>query len=95
MIVTGDLTLNGRFFSWRGVVLIGGRLITNTMFTTIRGATVTGLNEQLGMNPPMGTVGGGWADSYYYYSCEVENALGSLVGFVPIQNAWIDNWAMY
>jgi len=95
LVVTGDLIVNGFFFSWRGVVLIGGRLITNTMFTTIRGTTVTGLNEQLGMSPPTGTIGGGWFQDYLYYACEIENALNSLTGFVPINNAWIDNWAMY
>ena len=95
LIVTGDLTMNGFFFSWRGVVLVGGRIITNTMFTTVRGVTVTGLNEQLGMNPPVGQLGGGWSQDYLYYECEVRNALNALVGFVPIQNAWIDNWAMY
>jgi hypothetical protein len=95
LIVTGNLTLNGFFFSWRGVILVGGQLITNTMFTTIRGATVTGLNEQLGMNPPVGQIGGGLFQDYLYYECEVENALHSLVGFVPIRNAWIDNWAMF
>lgn len=95
LIVTGDLTLDGFFFSWRGVVLVGGRIVTNTMFTTVRGTTVTGLNEQLGMNPPAGVVGGGWFQDYLYYECEVRSALDALVGFVPIQNAWIDNWAAY
>jgi hypothetical protein len=95
LIVTGNLTLNGFFFSWRGVVLVGGQLISNTMFTTVRGITVTGLNEQLGMNPPAGQLGGGWFQDYLYYECEVRNALDALVGFVPVENAWIDNWAMY
>ena len=95
LIVTGNLTLTGVIFNFRGVILVGGRLITNTMFTTIRGVTVTGLNEQLGMNPPVGRLGGGWSQDYLYYECEVRNALNALVGFVPIQNAWIDNWAMY
>lgn len=95
LIVTGNLTLNGFFFSWRGVVLVGGQLVSNTMFTTVRGITVTGLNEQLGMNPPTGQLGGGWFQDYLYYECEVRNALNALVGFVPVENAWIDNWAMY
>lgn len=95
LIVTGDLTLNGFFFSWRGIVLVGGRIVSNTMFTALRGLTVTGLNVLLGMSPLMGHMGGGVGDFYEYHECEVRNALNSLVGFVPIGNAWIDNWAMY
>jgi len=96
LIVTGNLTLNGFFFSWGGVVLVGGQLIINTMFTTVRGVTVTGLNEQLGMSPPMGQLGGGWVQNFLYYECEVQRTLkAAFSGFAPIQNAWIDNWAMY
>jgi len=95
LIVTGDLTLNGVFFSWRGVILVGGRIVVNALFTTARGVTVTGLNAQLGMSPPAGQLGGGLTQDFLYYECEVRNALDALVGFVPIDNGWIDNWAMY
>ncbi len=95
LMVTGDLTLNGFFFSWRGIVLVGGRIVSNTMFTALRGVTVTGLNVLLGMSPLMGQMGGGIGDFHEYHECEVRNALNSLVGFVPIGNAWIDNWAVY
>ncbi|MFQ5703266.1 MAG: hypothetical protein ACE5HT_04515 [Gemmatimonadales bacterium] len=96
LIVTGDLTLTGTFFSWRGVVLVGGELTANTWFTIVRGTTVTGLNEALGMNPPVGQLGGGSGAHYFeYFDCEIKNALGSLIGFVPIENAWFDNWATY
>ena len=95
LMVTGDLTVTGFFFSWRGVILVGGRLVTNTMFTSVRGVTATGLNEGIGVPVPAGQLGGGWFQDFYFYDCEVSNALSSLVGFVPLSNTWIDNWATY
>jgi hypothetical protein len=95
LMVTGNLTLTGSFFNWRGIVLVGGRLITNTGSTYVRGAVASGLNEQLGMTPAITQIGGGTYHDFDYDSCEVQNALNALIGFAPINNAWIDNWAMY
>lgn len=98
LIVTGNLTLTGSALSWRGVVLVGGGLTVDFpsgIYPRFRGVTVTGLNAQLGMSPPASQCIGGGLPDWDYYSCEVENALNSLIGFVPIRNAWIDNWAMY
>jgi hypothetical protein len=33
--------------------------------------------------------------TFHYDSCLIQAALSSLIGFVPIGNAWIDNWASY
>ena len=31
----------------------------------------------------------------YYNSCNIAKAMERFIGFVPIPNAWVDNWAMY
>ncbi len=98
LIVTGNLTLTGSFFDWEGIVLVGGGLtidIPNGTVPRFKGATVTGLNAQLGMSPPANLVSGSSRPDFLYYSCYVQKALNSFIGFVPIRNAWIDNWAMY
>jgi len=98
LIVTGNLTLTG-MARWDGVVLVGGGLTADFpsgVDPRFRGVTVTGLNAQLGgMPPPANQIIGDGRPDFLYRGCEVENALNSLIGFVPIQNAWIDNWAMY
>ena len=98
LMVTGDLTLTGSVFNFKGVLLVGGTLRDNTSFSTqVLGVVVTGLNEQLGNSPPVGQLGGVDAKLTYvrYASCEIRKALNAFVGFEPISNAWIDNWAMY
>ena len=98
LIVTGDLTLTGFALNWRGVVLVGGRLtiaVGAGVYGYFRGVTVTGLNAQLGMSPAANLISGGSLIDFNYHRCEVQKALNTFVGFAPIQNAWIDNWAMY
>lgn len=98
LMVTGNLTLTGSALNWRGVVLVGGGLTINVgagVFGYFRGITVTGLNLQLGMSPLANQIAGGSRQDFNFHRCEVENALNSLIGFVPLQNAWIDNWALY
>ena len=98
LIVTGDLTLTGSALNWRGVVLVGGRLTINVgagVYGYFRGVTVTGLNAQLGMSPAANLISGGSLIDFDYHRCEVPKALNAFVGFAPIRNAWIDNWAMY
>jgi hypothetical protein len=98
LIVTGDLTLTGSALNWRGVVLVGGRLTIDVaagVYGYVRGVTATGLNAQLGMSPPANLISGGSLIDFDYHRCEVQKALNAFVGFAPIRNAWIDNWAMY
>jgi len=96
--VTGDLTLTGSILNWKGVVLVGGGLtidVAANLVGNFLGVTVTGLNAQLGMSPPANQMNDGSLPNFFYNSCEVRKALNAFVGFAPIQNAWIDNWAMY
>ena len=98
LIVTGNLTLTGSVLNWKGVVLVGGGLTVDVVagvYGYFRGVTVTGLNAQLGMSPPANLISGGSLIDFNYHRCEVQNALNSLIGFVPVPNAWIDNWATY
>ncbi len=93
LIVTGELDTEGAFFAWDGVILVGGKFDPDAAYTHIRGIVVSGLNKQLGL---------GVAKNLFdnplhiqYDSCTIQRSLQSLSGFIPIQNAWIDNWATY
>ncbi len=99
LIVTGDLTIDAGFWRWDGIVLVGGRIIfiAAANDTEFYGMVVTGLNEQLG-GPPVEKSETNQADDrlFYYDACNVDNALKALTtGLIPINNAWIDNWATY
>lgn len=97
LIVTGDLTTGTGFQQWRGIVLVGGRLITGVADNHFDGLVATGLNEQLGGVPVVQNMmiitNGQYR--FHYHSCDVDNALKTLTGLIPINNAWIDNWATY
>ncbi len=98
LIVTGDLTTAGGFEEWNGIVLVGGQIIFQVNNNRFYGIVATGLNEQIAALP---TVAGNmmfqsfWSYHFDYHSCNVENALKTRTGLMPIDNAWIDNWATY
>ena len=94
LVVTGDLTTNGTFAIWYGLVLVGGHIHFDAATTWIYGAVVTGMDEQLGLNPGTTDIGGNLRDTDLYYApCEVDKALLSLTGFRPLENTLVDNWA--
>jgi hypothetical protein len=92
LIISGNFTLSGGQ-QWDGVVLVGGTLTSNGN-TTVRGVTITGLNQQLGIPVPRSDVGNG-NKTFRYNSCLVARALQPMAGLVPLDNAWADNWASY
>ena len=94
LIVTGDLTFTGTRLQWDGVVLVGGRIIFNNTDARFDGLVVTGLNYQLGGTPAQGTLGTGFVD-IDFHSNKIRRAMQSFAGFVPIENAWADNWATW
>ncbi len=97
LIVTGDLTTAAGFAVWNGIILVGGQIIFQVNNNRFRGIVATGLNEQLG-GPPVQKNMMNKKDrdyKFYYASCNVEDALKALTGLIPINNAWIDNWATY
>jgi hypothetical protein len=98
LVVTGDLTTGGSWAYWYGIVLVGGEIVFNSGHTHFNGIVITGLNEQLtGPPPPSGDIGGVGGRLYHaeYWSCYVQSTLDRLRGFVPVRNAYVDNWASY
>lgn len=100
LIVTGDLytaeTGNGLEVEWRGLVLVGGRLETNSQLTDFHGMVVTGLNAGLGSTVLASVVGGTNVDiDFLYEPCFVAQSLERLNGFVPMDGTRIDHWAAY
>jgi hypothetical protein len=92
LIVSGNFQIDGGA-GWDGVLLVGGTLTSNGN-TTIRGATISGLNQKLGMVVPVSDIGNG-NKTFQYNSCLVQRALRPMSGLVPMDNAWADNWASY
>ena len=98
LVVSGNLTTAGSSALWYGIVLVGGELIFNSTHSHFNGIVITGLREQLtGAPPPMGDIGGNGGSRYHidYWSCYVDATLANLTGFIPVQNAWVDNWPSY
>jgi Tfp pilus assembly protein PilX len=92
LIVSGNFTINGGQ-SWDGILLAGGTVTSNGS-NTIRGATVSGLNMQLGMTVGPSDIANG-TKIFRYNSCIMARALRPFAGLVPMDNAWTDNWASY
>lgn len=96
LIVTGDLYLTGNL-DWQGILLIGGRIIPNSVTNAIfYGAVLTGLNGMIGPTPgPNPFEGPGFDLTFQYRSCNIEDAMSKFGGFQSVPNAWVDNWATY
>ena len=96
LIVTGNLTISGNK-GWRGVILAGGVLTSNSNNDIIgggvQGAVISGLNEKLGMNVDESLANG--TKMYSYNSCEVARATTPLGALVTLRNTWVDNWVEY
>lgn len=92
LIVRNNLTISGSK-SWNGIVLVGGVLTSNGN-NAVRGAVVSGLNVQLGLNPGVSDVGNG-TKTYRYDSCNVDSAATRFAGLQPYRNTQVDNWATY
>jgi len=94
LIVSGDLTVLGSFVQWYGVILVGGVIRFDADDQRFDGLVASGLNRQLGMPVPTGSIGGDYLD-IDYNSMYVYLAMGPLTGFAPIANAYIEHWATY
>jgi Tfp pilus assembly protein PilX len=92
LIVSGNFTINGGQ-AWDGILLVGGTVTSNGS-NAVRGATISGLNAQLGMAVPVSDIANG-TKIFRYNSCIVARALRPFAGLVPMDNAWADNWASY
>jgi hypothetical protein len=92
LIVTGTLTQNNNSI-WDGIVLVGNTVISNGN-TSVRGATITGLNVLLGQTVPIQDIGNG-TKTYQVNSCNATRALRSQAKLRVMPNTWMDNWASY
>lgn len=100
LVVTGDLRMTGRwnYAYWFGVILVGGKIKFRARNTRIYGMVVSGLNEQIPSLPNVDKtkVGENFRNvRIRYYAPYVDAATNYLTGLVPIENAWMDNWAAY
>lgn len=97
LIVTGDLRMSGSWGYFLGIVLVGGEIKFDATYNYLIGAVVSGLNEALPFgNTPRGDIFESNRHLYIQYnSCTVRTALQNLTGFMPVSNAWVDNWAEY
>jgi hypothetical protein len=92
LIVSGNFAISGGTV-WDGLLLVGGTLTSNGG-NSINGATISGLNLQLGQVVPASAIANG--EKYFRYnSCILARALRPFAGLVPLDNAWADNWASY
>lgn len=100
LIVTGDLDILGSDWTWKGIILVGGRMwISTDQGGQIEGAVITGLNHLLAGPPPDNLTQLEAPETgemrLQFSSCYIQQALGSERGFIPIENTWIDNWATF
>ncbi|MEE8117832.1 MAG: hypothetical protein V3T28_12055, partial [Gemmatimonadales bacterium] len=96
LVVTGVLRIRGASFKWYGIVLVGGQLRFDAADQRFYGSVVSGLDEQTGSNVPRTTLGGGGNSTSIHFNTDyIRRAMEPLTGFVPVGNAWMDNWATY
>ncbi len=88
LIVQDDIRLNGNTSGWDGILLIGGRLRTNGA-NMVSGATVSGLNTQLGVTPQPSDINDlNGTKQFLYDSCKVEQATNALGKLRVYKNTW-------
>jgi hypothetical protein len=95
LIVQDDLRLNGNTSGWDGILLIGGRLRSNGT-NRVQGATVTGLNTQLGYTPDANDVNDlNGTKQYLYDSCNVRSAVTGLGKMRLYKATWNNAFKVY
>jgi len=92
LIITGDLALNGSV-TWDGIVLVGG-IVTSNGTNNIQGATISGLDEKLGINVGVSDIANG-NKIFQYNSCNILSALSRYSTLVLLDKTWSDNWAVW
>jgi type II secretory pathway pseudopilin PulG len=92
LIVTGNLTLSGGV-GWEGLILAGGKLVSNGN-NQVYGATVSGLNIKLGIDPGPSDIANG-TKTFQYDSCALKRALGQYGSIQRVRNGWTDTWPSY
>jgi len=94
LVVQGNVTMaSGSQF--KGIMLVGGHVVTPGNGVTVMGAVVTGLNNLVTPNSagndtiPRGTT------VFHWSPCEVNNALSGMSSMTPMRHTFMDTWATY
>ena len=95
LIVQDDIRLNGATAGWDGILLVGGRLRSNGT-NAVRGATVTGLNTQLGVTPDANDVNDlNGTKQFLYDSCKVSSATTGMGSLRVYKSTWSNAYKTY
>ncbi len=95
LIVQDDIRLNGNTAGWDGILLVGGRIRTNGS-NRVSGATVAGLNTQLGVTPLPSDINDlNGTKAFLYNSCTVSQAVAGLGSMRVYKNTWMNNFKTY
>ena len=95
LIIQDDIRLNGNGSGWDGIILAGGRLRTNGS-NRVSGATVSGLNTQLGYTPLPSDINDlNGTKQFLYNSCNVKSATAALGKLRVYKNTWSMNFKTF
>jgi hypothetical protein len=95
LIVQDDIRLNGNTSGWDGIILVGGRLRTNGA-NRVQGATVSGLNTQMGYTPEPTDINDlNGTKQFLYDSCNVKSATSALGKLRMYKNTWANNYKTF
>jgi hypothetical protein len=95
LIVQDDIRLNGNTAGWDGILLVGGRIRTNGS-NRVAGATVAGLNTQLGVTPLPSDINDlNGTKAFLYNSCNVSQAVSGMGSLRVYKNTWTNNFKTY
>jgi hypothetical protein len=95
LIVQDDIRLNGNTAGWDGILLVGGRIRTNGS-NRVSGATVAGLNTQMGVTPQPSDINDlNGTKAFLYNSCNVSQAVSAMGSLRVYTNTWTNNYKTY
>ncbi len=95
LIVQDDIRLNGNTAGWDGIILVGGRLRTNGA-NRVQGATVAGLNTQMGYAPGPSDINDlNGTKQFLYDSCNVRQATNALGKLRVYRNTWSNSFKTF
>jgi hypothetical protein len=95
LVVYDDIRLNGNTAGWDGIIIVGGRIRSNGS-NRVQGATVTGLNTQLGYTPAANDVNDLFGTKQFLYdSCNVRSATTGLGRLRIYPATWANNFKVY
>lgn len=95
LIVQDDIRLNGATAGWDGIIIAGGKLTSNGT-NRVQGATITGLNTQLGITPGTNDVNDlNGTKQYLYDSCNVSSATSGFGRLRPFKNTWSNSFKTF